>query len=218
MPPRTRGLAILLLIASAPAEAQTRNLPPLSFLGFEAGAPLNAIDQQVRSLGGKGLHCKRATRDRSVQECRATVVDPTTRRIVDLWLSAMDSSAGILTVASPLSGVELDAWRDSLVRAFGVVDANVQGPQWALQWVRAGRMLRLTWRIEKGQKQASVSLVDGRVLDGWGRGRDDRLALPRGAKEDSVAPAAAPTASPSGAPESSPRPPPADNRGPSRQP
>jgi hypothetical protein len=32
-------------------------------------------------------------------------------------------------------------------------------------------MLRLTWRIEQGEKVASVSLVDGRVLDAWGRSR-----------------------------------------------
>ena len=38
-----------------------------------------------------------------------------------------------------------------------------------MQWVRQGRMLRLTWRIEKSQKLASVSLVDGRLLDDWGR-------------------------------------------------
>jgi hypothetical protein len=194
---RTRRLGFLLLIASAPAQAQSRPLPPLSFLGFEAGAHLNAVGEQVHALGGKGLHCRRATRDRSVQECRATVVDPGSRRMVDLWLSAMDSSAGILTLSSPLSGVELDAWRDSLVRAFGIVDANVQGPQWALQWVRAGRMLRLTWRIENGAKQASVSLVDGRVLDGWGRRRDDRLAQPRRVGADSVtAPSPAPASSP----------------------
>jgi hypothetical protein len=40
-----------------------------------------------------------------------------------------------------------------------------------MQWVRRGRMLRLTWRAEKNSKTASVSLVDGRVLDAWGRSR-----------------------------------------------
>jgi len=39
-----------------------------------------------------------------------------------------------------------------------------------LQWVRRGRMLRLTWRLEGTGKVASVSLVDGRVLDNWARG------------------------------------------------
>jgi hypothetical protein len=38
-----------------------------------------------------------------------------------------------------------------------------------LQWVRRGRMIRLTWRLERGEKIVSVSLVDGHVLDGWGR-------------------------------------------------
>jgi hypothetical protein len=32
-------------------------------------------------------------------------------------------------------------------------------------------MLRLTWRTERGGRMASVSLVDGRVLDDWGRAR-----------------------------------------------
>jgi hypothetical protein len=40
-----------------------------------------------------------------------------------------------------------------------------------MQWVRQGRMLRLTWRIEGREKTASVSLVDGRVLDQWRGGR-----------------------------------------------
>jgi hypothetical protein len=83
----------------------------------------------------------------------------------------MDSSSGVLTLSSPVSGIELDAWRTDLETAFGVVNANVQGPQWMLQWVRQGRMLRLTWKIENGAKVASVSLVDGRVLDNWGRKR-----------------------------------------------
>jgi hypothetical protein len=41
-----------------------------------------------------------------------------------------------------------------------------------MQWVRRGRMLRLTWRKEGTATTASVSLVDGRVLDRWGRRRD----------------------------------------------
>ena len=52
---------------------------------------------------------------------------------------------------------------------YGRVGAKVQGSQWMMQWVRQGRMLRLTWRTERGERTASVSLVDGRVLDAWGR-------------------------------------------------
>jgi hypothetical protein len=91
----------------------------------------------------------------------------------------MDSAAGVLTLSSPLSGVELDAWRSGLEQAFGVVDAAVQGPQWMLQWVRQGQMLRLTWRVDRGEKVASVSLVDGYVLDTWGRSREKTAARRR---------------------------------------
>jgi hypothetical protein len=48
----------------------------------------------------------------------------------------------------------------------------MQGTQRMMQWVRRGRMLRLTWRAEGTGMTASVSLVDGRVLDQWGRRRD----------------------------------------------
>jgi hypothetical protein len=44
-----------------------------------------------------------------------------------------------------------------------------------MQWVRQGRMLRLTWRTDKENRPVSVSLVDGHVLDAWGRDRT-RLA------------------------------------------
>lgn len=143
-------------------------LPPLSFLGFEAGASLEQIQHQVGALGGQALHCDRARRDRSVLECRTTVFEPGSGHPVELWLSAMDSAAGIMMLSSPVTGVQLDSWRSGLETAFGVVDGQVQGPQWMLQWVRQGRMLRLTWRIDNGAKVASVSLVDGQVLDRWG--------------------------------------------------
>jgi hypothetical protein len=48
---------------------------------------------------------------------------------------------------------------------------RVQGNQSMLQWVRRGRMMRLTWRLEGREKIASVSLVDGHVLDSWGRAK-----------------------------------------------
>jgi hypothetical protein len=38
-----------------------------------------------------------------------------------------------------------------------------------MQWVRQGRMMRLTWRVSSSERVASVSLVDGHILDSWGR-------------------------------------------------
>lgn len=171
--PLHRILALLVTLPVArplPAPAQaTAPLPQLAFLGFEAGAGLAAVGQHVTVLRGDGLRCDRSRRDHAVQDCRGTVVDPASGRPLALWLSAIDSVSGILTLSSRVSGVELDSLKQGLERTYGVVDAKVQGGQWMLQWVRQGRMLRLTWRIEKGEKIASVSLVDGRVLDGWGR-------------------------------------------------
>jgi hypothetical protein len=90
---------------------------------------------------------------------------------VDLWISAIDSVAGIITISGQVDSGQLDRWRDGIVASYGRVGARAQGSQWMMQWVRSRRMLRLTWRLERAGKVASVSLVDGRVLDGWGRSR-----------------------------------------------
>ncbi len=81
----------------------------------------------------------------------------------------MDSVAGVITLSGVLATDQLEHWRATLETQYGRVGARNQGTQWMQQWVRRGRMLRLTWRLERGEKVASVSLVDGRVLDAWGR-------------------------------------------------
>ena len=81
----------------------------------------------------------------------------------------MDSVAGVITLSGVLASDQLEQWRATLETQYGRVGARNQGAQWMQQWVRRGRMLRLTWRLERGEKVASVSLVDGRVLDAWGR-------------------------------------------------
>lgn len=177
---RFRALIPLLALFAATSTAATAQsaLPPLSFLGFEAGARLDVVSQQVQALGGSGLRCDRSKRDRTVAECRATLFDPVWSRPVSLWLSSMDSASGILTLSGPVTGEQLDGWKTELESAFGGVGARVQGPQWMLQWVRQGRMMRLTWRVDNNAKVASVSLVDGFVLDDWGRRRDQQATAP----------------------------------------
>lgn len=170
---RTPILVFGLFAAAAPTGHAQSTLPPLSFLGFEAGARLDAVSLQVQALGGTGLRCDRSRRDRTVSECRATLFDPVWSRPVTLWLSAMDSASGILMLSAPVTGEQLDGWKTELESAFGGVGARVQGPQWMLQWVRQGRMMRLTWRVDNNAKVASVSLVDGWILDDWGRHRDE---------------------------------------------
>lgn len=194
---RVPSLMLSLLVATSSVAPAQSALPPLSFLGFEAGARLDAVSQQVQALGGSGLRCDRSKRDRTVAECRATLFDPVWSRPVSLWLSSMDSASGILTISGPVTGEQLDAWKSELESAFGGVGARVQGPQWMLQWVRQGRMMRLTWRVDNNAKVASVSLVDGFVLDDWGRRRDQQAppveAKPARENRPKAAPAVAPT-------------------------
>jgi hypothetical protein len=75
----------------------------------------------------------------------------------------------VITLSGVVAPNRLEYWRQALLDRYGAVGAKVQGSQSMLQWVRRGRMLRLTWRLEAGGKVASVSLVDGHVLDDWGR-------------------------------------------------
>jgi len=176
----TTPLRLLALLAglagfARPATATPTQVAPdtstLQFHGFRAGARLDEIDALVRRLEGGRLRCDRAKADRHVTECRGRFTDPELGGGVALWISAIDSVAGIITLRSDVAGDHLDRWRDGLVTRYGKVGARAQGTQWMMQWVRRGRMLRLTWRLERGEKVASVSLVDGRVLDAWGRAR-----------------------------------------------
>jgi len=175
MSPACRALsAALLLVASsetAGAQPMPADTAPLEFHGFRAGASLAELQSTLQTLGGGRLHCDRAKADRRVSECRASITDVELGERVNLWVSAIDSVAGVVTLSGPVEAGQLDRWRQAIERRYGRVDATVQGSQWMMQWVRRGRMLRLTWRVERGQKVASVSLVDGRVLDAWGRSR-----------------------------------------------
>jgi hypothetical protein len=166
-------LLAVLLLATAPLSAQTVAVAtsPLEFLGFRAGATLEEIADHMRTLDGGTLRCDRARADRRVTECRGTVTDPDAGETVRVWLSAIDSVAAVLTLSSDVAPDQLDRWRSTLERNFGRVDAKVQGTQWMMQWVRQGRMARLTWKVQRNERVASVSLVDGHVLDGWGRER-----------------------------------------------
>lgn len=168
------GLAgLLLALASHPAVAQSAAArdSSLSFFGFRAGAPVAEIAARLQRLDGSRLRCDHAKADSHVAECRATVGDPDLGGPVNLWMSAIDSVSGVMTLSADVSPDQLDTWRGRLEKSYGRVGAQVQGTQWMMQWVRRGRMIRLTWRMEKGNRTASVSLIDGHVLDAWGRAR-----------------------------------------------
>jgi hypothetical protein len=174
-PLRVSAVALTLLSLAASASASTgpgaQDTSALQFHGFRAGARLDELDGLIRRLGGGRLRCDRAKRDRRVSECRGTVRDSAMGGTVKVWVSAIDSVAGVLTLSAGVDGETLDRWRERIEARYGRVGAKAQGSQWMMQWVRRGRMLRLTWRTDRGRRTASVSLVDGRVLDEWGRKR-----------------------------------------------
>jgi hypothetical protein len=176
---RLAALALCLATISGPAAAATAgDTTALQFHGFRAGARLDELEARLRLLQEGKLRCERAKADRQVTECRGRFSDPELGGVVDLWISAIDSVAGIITISADVDSNLLDRWREGIVASYGRVGARAQGSQWMMQWVRRGRMLRLTWRMERKGRTVSVSLVDGRVLDSWGRSRSrTRLSL-----------------------------------------
>jgi hypothetical protein len=176
MTPSLRASALLLSLvlaalpapASAMSAAVAQDTTALRFHGFRAGARLDELQRVIRRLDGR-LRCDRAKRDRRVMECRGMVTDSAIGVPVDVWVSAIDSVAGVLTLSAELDAETLERWRRRIEASYGRVAAKSQGSQRMMQWVRRGRMLRLTWRTDRGQQTASVSLVDGRVLDRWGK-------------------------------------------------
>jgi hypothetical protein len=171
-PVRALAVASLLLaptLLGANAATTAPDTAGLQFLGFRAGARLDELQLHLRGIGGSRLRCRQSRVDLRVNECRAVLNDQELGGSVELWVSAMDSLAGVITLSGVVAPGQLERWRETLEGSYGRVGTRVQGAQWMLQWVRRGRMIRLTWRLERGEQVASVSLVDGHVLDGWGR-------------------------------------------------
>jgi hypothetical protein len=171
-PVRALAVASLLLaptLLGANAASTAPDSAVLQFLGFRAGARLDELQHHLRAIGGSRMRCRQSRVDRRVNECRAALNDQGLGGSVAVWVSAMDSLAGVITLSGVVAPGQFQRWRETLEGSYGRVGTRVQGSQWMLQWVRRGRMIRLTWRQERGERVASVSLVDGHVLDGWGR-------------------------------------------------
>jgi hypothetical protein len=172
IPARVLALAslVFLLVASHATGAIAQpDTTVLAFRGFRAGARLDELNDQLRRRGGQPLRCRRSRIDPRVLECRAALHEMGS--MVEVWVSAIDSAAGVITLSTMVAADQLDRLLQDLEDRYGRVGQKVQGTQRMSQWVRRGRMLRLTWRLEKKGRVASVSLVDGWVLDGWARAR-----------------------------------------------
>ena len=163
------GLLFLPSQSGVGAVQPSTDTSALTFLGFRAGARLEELSLRLRNGVGGTLRCRQSRADQRVSECRGSLQGVEGEPPVELWISAIDSLAGVMTLSATVNSAQLDSWRGLLEDRYGRVATRVQGAQRMLQWVRQGRMIRLTWRTEKRAQVASVSLVDGHVLDSWGR-------------------------------------------------
>lgn len=139
----------------------------LEFLGFSAGMPLAAL-QDHAIQGGRGtLTCQRSAQDPRLGECRGGLPELDAGRSVDLWASIIDGGGAVVTLSGRLTAPRFDRWRTLLEGRYGTTVERHQGPMTVLQWVRHRQMLRLSWRSKGRDFEASVSLVDGALLDDW---------------------------------------------------
>ncbi len=146
-------------VSPAPAQAP----PALEFAGLRPGMSRADADSVLR-IQGASLACQ-PTRQPRIHACSAQLRDPVTGPRT-VTVSLVDGRAGIVLVAGPASAQTIADWHAALVDRYGAVGVSRQPGQESFQWVRRNQMLRLTVRRETGGLVASVSLVDGALLDG----------------------------------------------------
>lgn len=160
---------MVLLLAAAGRGLSAQAAPVgFEFLGFHPGMARPAIDTAAHAAGADSLECQASQADPHLSECRASLSTADADRTVDLWFSAVDDTATVLTLSARLTSARLDRWREFLSARYGAPPPRTRGPMTMLQWISDRRMLRLTWRAHGRGFDASVSMVDGRVLDAWG--------------------------------------------------
>jgi hypothetical protein len=152
----------LLGAGAVPGAAQSA--PSLTVAGLETGVERGQLESRVAELGGR-LECKGSAVDRRFAECSAVLKRAPDGRHWNLLASMVDGNAAILLLTAPFDAPRLTAFREELTQALGRPNLNSRGGQDSFEWVRAGRMLRLTSRHQGGRLEVAVSLVEGRLLD-----------------------------------------------------
>lgn len=107
--------------------------------------------------------CASSQVDPRFTECRGTFRQA--GATVTVTGSLLEGAAAVLLVAASLDGDAGAAWLRDLATRYGDVAPRQRHGQTSWQWVRRGRMIRLTTRPEAGRHLVSVSLVDGHLLD-----------------------------------------------------
>lgn len=95
---------VLMLSATASLHAQAAPATaPLTVFGIPAGAKVFEVSEIIADRDGGHLQCDRSKVDVRVEECRATVTVPEAAEPLELWMSAIDSTTSILTIAGNLA-------------------------------------------------------------------------------------------------------------------
>lgn len=138
----------------------------LSFLGIAPGAPRVTAEVWLRRHHGE-WSCARSTVDSRFSECRGRIAPEQTPALT-ITASLIGDSVGVLLLSGPVPETQLLRWRADLEAAFGPARTTAERDPTTWQWIRNRRMLRIAWRPGASGPTASVSLVDGRLLDGLG--------------------------------------------------
>ncbi len=128
---------------------------------------LVALREHATQEGRGTLGCRAGVADPRLLECRGGLPELASGRSVDIWVSVINGRAAITTLSARLTEARLARWRELLEGRYGASRERRQGAARMLQWVRGGRVLRLTWRPKGREFEASVSMVDGPLLDAW---------------------------------------------------
>ena len=154
------ALALAVPTASVAGQAKATGL---EMLGLAPGLTQSDLQGRVAKLGSK-LSCRASTVDKRFSECTAVVVRE--GHTWELLASVVDGTSAVLLLKTAISAKDLEAMKDGLAEKLGRPNYRKRGNQLSYEWVRSGRMMRLTSRSEKGAAiQLSVSLVEGSVLD-----------------------------------------------------
>jgi len=154
------------LAATSPLSAQSN--VALEFMGFRPGMSSADVQARISALGGK-WSCSSSKVDSRFSECRGSLNAEDGGQF-QVTGSVVGGTAAVLLISGEVNDSALGRWVDDLSAKYGKVTARLANTQAMWQWVRQRRMIRITTRIERSTRVASVSLVDGVTLDSLGGG------------------------------------------------
>ncbi len=134
----------------------------LQFLGLRPGMTESEMQAVIGDLGGS-FRCGATTEPR-LRACSGTIPDPDAG-VLSVTASMVDGEVGVALVSAILAPTRIGEWHAALTDRYGDAPVQRRPGQERFQWIVDRRMLRLTVRREAARLTASVSLVDGRLLD-----------------------------------------------------